>query len=204
MSSSAALADAPDPASERLAAIVTASPTLMRVLTIARALDLPDWRVVSGSIYQTVWNALTGRDPDYGIKDFDLFYFDDSDLSYEAEDVEIRRAALAYPPDLSAKVEVRNQARVHLWFEAKFGEPYRPVSHTDEALKGFVSPAYSVGVRLESDGSLSIAAPFGLDDIFAMRLRPNPTRGVTASWARVTAGVLARWPEVAVDGPALG
>ena len=109
---------------DRLNAILRASPTLMRVLEIARDLDLPEWRIVSGAIYQTIWNALTDRDPDYGIKDFDLFYFDGSDLSYEAEDVEIKRAAAAYPPALAPRVEVRNQARVHLWFEQKFGEPY--------------------------------------------------------------------------------
>jgi hypothetical protein len=191
---------AADPA-ERLISIVRASPRVMRVLEIARALDLPDWRIVSGAVYQTVWNALTGRDLDYGIKDFDLCYFDAADLSYEAEDVVIRRAASAYPPRLSPLVEVRNQARVHLWFEAHFGEPYAALSCTDEALSRFVSPAYAVGVRLEADGRLSLAAPFGLDDLFAMRLRPNPNRPLAAGWRKITAGVKARWPEITVEEP---
>jgi len=187
---------------DRLDAILRASPTLMRVFEIARELDLPQWRIVSGAIYQTVWNALTGRDPDYGIKDFDLFYFDGSDLSYEAEDVEIKRAATAYPPELAARVEVRNQARVHLWFEAKFGAPYAPVSCSDEALLGFVAPAYAVGARLEKDGRIDIAAPFGLDDVFAMKLRPNPTRPLSPRWTAITRGVVTRWPEVIIEGPA--
>jgi len=203
MPPAAALVDLDDPASMRLAAILKASPRLMQVLTVARDLGLPDWRVVSGSIYQTVWNALTSRPADYGIKDYDLLYFDGSDLSYQAEDVVIRRVAAAYPADLSAKVEVRNQARVHLWFEVKFGETYPPLSRTDEALERFVSPAYGIGVRLDANGDLSIAAPFGLDDIFAMRLRPTPGRALSAGWSRVTAGVLARWPEVVVEGPVL-
>ena len=191
----------PLPLADRLDAIVRASPRLMRVLEIARDLDLPDWRIVSGAIYQTVWNVLTGRDPDYGIKDFDVFYFDASDLSYEAEDVEIKRAAVLYPPDLSPLVEVRNQARVHLWFEAHFGEPYSPVSCSDEALERFVSPAYAVGVRLEQDGRLDVAAPFGLDDLFAMKLRPNPNRPLASHWSTVSRGVLTRWPEVIIEGP---
>lgn len=193
---------APDQA-DRLIRILRASPTLMRVLTIARDLDLPDWRIVSGAVYQTAWNALTGRDPDYGIKDYDLAYFDGADLSYEAEDVFIRRAAAAFPPELTKRVELRNQARVHIWFENRFGEPYAPLASTDEALTRFVSPAYAVGVRLEADDRLNLAAPFGLDDIFALRLRPNPVRGVTPSWSKVTAGVIARWPEVTVEGPAI-
>jgi hypothetical protein len=187
----------------RLADMLGASPTVMRVLTIARDLALPDWRLVSGAVYQTAWNALTGREPDHGVKDYDLAYFDDADLSYEAEDVHIRRATVAYPPDLTDKVEVRNQARVHLRFAQKFGEPYSRLSSTDEALERFVSPAYAVGVRLEADGRLDIAAPFGLDDLFALRLRPNPRRGLASRWTKVTRGVIERWPEVTVEGPSL-
>jgi len=188
----------PLPLADRLESIVRTSPRLMQVLEIARDLDLPEWRVVSGAVYQTVWNALTGRDPDYGVKDYDLFYFDASDLSYEAEDVVIRRAAAAYPPVLSPLIEVRNQARVHLWFEAHFGEAYAPLHHTAEALERFASTISAVGVRLETDDHLHIEAPFGLADLFALRLRPNPHR-TTRAFARVAAGVTSRWPELRID-----
>lgn len=187
----------------RLDAILRVSPRLMRVLTIARELDLPDWRVVSGAVYQTVWNALTGREPDYGIKDFDLFYFDAADLSYEAEDVVIRAAAAAFPPDLSPLVEVRNQARVHLWFEQRFGEAYMPLACADEALGRFVAPTFAVGVRLEPDGRVDIAAPFGLADLFAMRIQPNPWRPRARGWSRVVESAKARWPELTIVGPAV-
>jgi hypothetical protein len=186
----------------RLDEILRASPRLMRVLSIARALDLPDWRIVSGAVYQTVWNALTGRDRDYGLKDYDLFYYDASNLSYEAEDVVIRAAAKAYPVDLAPLVEVRNQARVHLWFEDHFGEAYEPLSCSDEAIGRFVAPVFAVGVRLEPDGRLDIAAPFGLEDIFAMRIRPNPSRPLAAGWAKVTVSAKERWPELMIVEPA--
>jgi len=184
---------------DRLGEIIRASPTLMRVLVIARELGFPDWRVVSGSIYQSVWNALTGRDPDYGIRDYDLFYFDGRDLSWDAEDLEIRGAAALFPADLSAKIEVRNQARVHLWFADHFGEAYAPLSSTDEAIARFVATANAVGVRLEPDGRLDIAAPFGLEDLFAMRLTPNPGRPLAKGWTQVIASNQARWPEVTVE-----
>lgn len=183
----------------RLTELLRASPRLMRVLAIARDLDLPQWRIVSGAIYQTVWNALTGRDPDYGVKDFDLFYFDGADTSYAAEDVVIRRAAAAFPSDLSPLVEVRNQARVHLWFEDHFGEPYAPLASADEAIGRFVAPAFAVGVRLEADGRIDIRAPFGLDDVFALRLRPNPSRPVSTAYAKIIASARTRWPEVTVE-----
>lgn len=181
----------------RLAEIVRASPTLMRVLATLRTLDLPDWRVFSGAVYQTAWNALTGRDPDYGIKDYDVGYFD-PDTSWDAEDVFIKRVAAAFEEPLRGQVEVRNQARVHLWFEQRFGEPYAPLGSADAALERFVCPVFAVGVRLEPDDTISIAAPFGLDDVFDMTLRPNPLRPQARGWDRVTASALARWPEARI------
>jgi hypothetical protein len=183
----------------RLETIVRATPSLMHVLGVARELDLPDWLIFSGAVYQRVLNQLTGRDPDYGIKDYDLGYYDASDLSYEAEDAVIRRVAAAFEPPLRDMVEVRNQARVHLWFEGKFGEPYAPLQRSAEALGRFVSPLFAVGVRLEADDRLTIHAPFGLEDLFAMRLRPNPSR-VTNGFARTAASARARWPEIEVTG----
>lgn len=182
----------------RLEAILRASPSMMQVLRTTRDLDLPDWLIFSGAVYQRVLNHLTGRDADYGIKDYDLGYFDASDTSYEAEDAVIRRAAAAFEPPFDALVEVRNQARVHVWFEGKFGEPYAPLASSAEALERFVSATFAVGVRLEHDDAMRIFAPFGLDDLFAPRMRPNPFRK-TNNFARTAAGLKARWPELIVS-----
>jgi len=46
---------------EELERIVRADVHLMKLLVTARALELPEHRVVAGCIYQTVWNVLTGR-----------------------------------------------------------------------------------------------------------------------------------------------
>ena len=55
-------------------------------------LALPDAWLVSGCLVQTVWNVLTDRAVDYGINDYDVFYFD-PDTSWEAEDKIIRTLA---------------------------------------------------------------------------------------------------------------
>lgn len=181
----------------RAEAIWRATPSLMHVLKMARDLALPDWLVFSGALYQPVINHLTGRDPEYGIRDYDLAYFDASDLSYEAEDAVIQRVAQAFEPPLRDMVEVRNQARVHLWFKTKFGEIYEPLSCSVEALSRFTSATFAVGVRLERDDTMSIFAPFGLEDLFALRLRPNPER-VTAGFARTAQSAISRWPELSI------
>ena len=183
---------------ERLSGILHAIPSLMQVLRTARRLGLPDWLLFSGAVYQPVLNHLTGRAPDYGLKDYDLGYFDARDLSYEAEDAVIRQAAAAFKAPLRSMVEVRNQARVHLWFAAKFGEAYAPLGSTAEALRRFTSATFAVGVRLEPDDRLRVEAPFGLTDLFALRLRPNPSRR-TLGFARTAANAVSRWPELVVE-----
>lgn len=186
-----------DPLADQVEAILRRASGLMTVMETARALDLPDWLVFSGAVYQPVVNHLTGRPLDYGLKDYDLGYFDASDISYEAEDAVIRRAAAAFDPPLRELVEVRNQARVHIWFEGKFGEAYGPLSCSAEALERFTSSTFAIGARLEGDGRMTIVAPFGLEDLFALRLRPNPVRK-TNGFMRTAEAARRRWPELEI------
>ncbi|CAG5092856.1 Uncharacterized protein TXXE_18930 [Thermobacillus xylanilyticus] len=63
----------------QLKPIVLANPVLSRVLDELE--DMPelrsyDYYVAAGCITQTVWNALTGREPGCGVKDVDIVYFD--------------------------------------------------------------------------------------------------------------------------------
>lgn len=181
----------------QLVQIVRRDPVLMQVLTTVRGLGLKDWRLFSGAVYQAVWNDRTGRPVGYGIKDYDIGYFD-PDTSWDAEDVFIRRASEAFAEPLRSRVEVRNQARVHLWHPQKFGGSYAALRNTDEALTRFVAPCFAVGVRLEEDDEITVAAPFGLDDVFNLTIRPTPGRPVAKDWDRIIEEAKARWPELTV------
>lgn len=164
-----------------------------RILERLPSLGLRDAWLVSGSLFQTVWNALTGRPPSYGIKDYDLFYFDE-DTSFEAEDAAIQRVAKAFA-DLGGDVELRNQARVHLWYEGKFGTPYLPLRSAREGIDRFLAPACMVG--LQPDGTLY--APMGLDDIATMTIRPNRTPNFSAArYVEKAARWKLHWPELTV------
>jgi hypothetical protein len=72
-------------------------------------LRLPQCHLVAGCLYQTFWNWLSGRPLDFGIKDYDVFYFQPDDLSWDAEDAVIRRVR-AETAELGIEVEVKNQA----------------------------------------------------------------------------------------------
>jgi hypothetical protein len=161
-------------------------------------MDLPDWWVVSGALYNTVWNALTERSLNTGIKDVDLFYCDASDLSYDAEDAVIKRGARLFA-DLPVPVEIRNQARVHLWYEGHFGTPYPPLRSSYEAIDRFASKTHAVGVALTVDGSLSLYAPYGLDDLFSFRVTPNRTMDNQRTHEAKGRRAVSVWPEVTVE-----
>jgi hypothetical protein len=177
--------------------IIRSSPILMDVLQGLRDDRVPDHLLVAGAIYNLVWNRLTGRPDLNGINDIDVFYFDDSDLSYEAEDVVIKRLDRRFA-HLPLPVQVRNQARVHLWCPQKFGVAFEPLTSSAEMLRRYASKTHSVGARLEADDSLTIVAPFGLDDIFSFRIVPN--RALMNKPAHDAKGARAKgvWPELTV------
>jgi hypothetical protein len=47
---------------------------------------------------------------------------------------------------------------------------------------------FAIGIRLKPDDRLHIEATFGLADLFALRLRPNPRRK-TVGFARTSADI---------------
>lgn len=188
-----------DDAAQRAALedIVRSSPLLMEVLAGLDDDTLPDHLLVAGAIYNLVWNRLTGRPDLTGINDIDVFYFDDSDLSYEAEDVVIQRLARRFAK-LPLPVQVRNQARVHLWFPQKFGIPFTPLGSSSEMLSLYASKTHSVGIRFEPDDTLRIVAPFGLDDIFSFRIVPNRVLMNKPAHEAKAARAKSVWPELTV------
>ena len=118
-------------------AYIHENPVNGQILQLAPLLGVHDWWLTAGALFQTVWNVLEGRDSRAGIKDYDLFYFDE-DTSYEAENAVILRARELFR-DLGVDVEVRNEARVHLWYEEHFGVPANPFTSTTDAVDHFAA-----------------------------------------------------------------
>ncbi|GAB4588959.1 nucleotidyltransferase family protein [Nocardia sp. IFM 10818] len=170
---------------------------LMEVLARSAALALPGWYLTAGCVVQTIWNTVTRRAPGSGIKDYDLFYFDGTDLSWEAEDAVIRSARSVFA-DLPAEVEVRNEARVHLWYESKFGLPCPAYTCTEDAIDSFAATTCSLGVRVEPGGRWRVYAPHGFSDVFNLVVRPNPVLAPQAVYEAKASRWLAHWPELTV------
>jgi len=181
--------------SEFLTAVLQ-NPVNRRLVDELSRLALPDAWIVSGCLVQTVWNVRTGRAVDYGIADYDVFYFD-NDVSWQAEDAVIRRLQDVFAAS-GVTVEPRNQARVHLWYPQKHGLPYPALSCSTEGIDRFLTQNTQVGIRRTGDG-YDVYAPHGFDDIAAMIVRPN--RGANfsaANYAAKAARWKSLWPEITV------
>ncbi len=159
-------------------------------------LVLPDAWLVSGCLVQTVWNVLTGRACNYGISDYDIFYFD-PDTSWQAEDQVIRQLQeqLAH---LGVRIEARNQARVHLWYPEKHGLPYPALTCPAEGVDRFLTKNTQVALRRRHDGH-DVYAPNGFGDIAVMIVRPNPGPNFSAaSYIAKAMRWKALWPELTI------
>jgi uncharacterized protein len=159
-------------------------------------LALPDAWIVSGCLVQSVWNVLTRRAVDYGIADYDVFYFD-PDTSWQAEDAVIRKLQ-GRLEELGVKIEVRNQARVHLWYPQKHGLPYPALQASADGIDRFLTQNTQVGIRRTEAGH-EVYAPRGFDDIAGLIVRPNPGPNFSAAnYAAKARRWKSLWPELTI------
>jgi hypothetical protein len=156
------------------------------------ALELADGWLVAGCLFQTVWNLQAGRAPEQDIQDYDLFYFDADDLSAAAEARVQRRVERVLGP-LGVPIEVKNQARVHLWYEEHFGHAYPRLASARDGIDRFLVPATCVGVRAAGAGR-EVYAPNGLALLYAGLLTPNPLTPHLPLFREKAASYRRRWP----------
>jgi hypothetical protein len=162
------------------------------ILERAERLGLPQWYLAAGCLFQTVWNLLHGFPVTHAIRDYDVFYFDASDLSWDAEDAVIRRSADTFA-ELGVTVEVRNQARVHLWYPGRFGVAVAPFTSCEDGIDAFAMTTCCVAVRREH-AALRTYAPYGFSDLFNLTLRPNPVRAPRTVYEEKARRWMAVWP----------
>ena len=186
-----------DALDQRFRTAVALNPVNVALLARLPALVLPDCWLVAGCLFQAVWNIQCDRAPGDGVNDYDVFYFDDTDLSYEAEDRVIRRV-LAATADLGATIEVKNQARVHLWYAQRFGAGYPQLRSAKDGIDRFLVAGTCVGIGASLSNGADLYAPYGLADIFDGILRPNAHNLVGDRYAAKAESYRTRWPHLRV------
>ena len=178
--------------------ILLESPVISQVLSTIPKLNLPNWYLAAGCVFQTVWNRYYEMPPTHGIKDCDLVYFDNSDTSYEAEDVYVQQGKVLFK-EMPIEVEIRNEARVHLWYTDHFkgAKAITPYISTEDAIISFPTTSAAIGVRHEK-GKFIVYAPFGLDDLFGMVVRPNKKQITQAMYTNKIIRWEVLWPKLTI------
>ncbi|WP_447650476.1 nucleotidyltransferase family protein [Pseudomonas abietaniphila] len=160
------------------------------------SLGLNQPMLTAGCLFQAVWNRICDRSVAWGVNDYDVFYFDE-DLSWEAENRAIIAAQKLFH-DLDVKVEVRNQARVHLWFADRFGADYPPLRSAKEGIERFLICSTCVGLDVVT-GELYV--PHGLDELERGTLRMNPNFPQLDQFRKKALSYQARWDWLRVVEP---
>jgi hypothetical protein len=178
-----------------LESVLVKSQMVAQVLKQAPALHVPNWYVGAGAIAQTIWNELHGYPLDHGIKDCDLVYFD-TDLSSETQNSYRQRSHDLFA-SLPVEVELTNEARVHLWYQEKFGKEIAPYLSTEDAISTWPTTATAVGVRYSNE-TFQVYAPYDLDDLLSMIIRPNKTLVSREVYEKKVKRWKSEWPKLEV------
>ena len=172
---------------------VSNTPEMMELLQILNEISIPNHYLAGGSITQAIWNRKLGHNPLHNVKDFDVVYFDrnqtKSEKEYELEINSLKKS--------SVPVDVKNQAEVHEWYGAKFGNEIEPLATTEDGIRMWL-PCFAVGVRLEND-LLNVFAPFGLEDQAKMVIRPNKTAMSKENYDAMNHSFKQRWPDLKIE-----
>jgi uncharacterized protein len=178
------------PSSQRFIDEVMTNPVNAELLSRLPGLGLNECFLTAGCLFQTTWNCISGRATGWGVKDYDVFYFDGDDLSWEAEDAVIRRAR-ALLADLDVNVEVKNQARVHLWYRQRFNAPYPQLTSSRDGIDRYLISCTCVGIEVTTG---VLYAPNGLQEVYEGILRTNPINRQPVQFRKKAEDYRLRWP----------
>lgn len=174
---------------ERLVKLAMANPINAEIISRLPSLRLNQCFLTAGCLFQSVWNHQAHRPPEWGVKDYDVFYFDE-DLSWEAEN-EVITSAQPLFRDLKVNIEFKNQGRVHLWYGQRFGKSYPRLLSAKDGIDRYLVAGTCIGLDAETK---EVYAPYGLADVEKGILRINPKNPQPDLFAQKARSYQARWP----------
>ncbi|WP_409344434.1 nucleotidyltransferase family protein [Paenibacillus sp. MBLB4367] len=171
--------------------LIRSNAEMMNELRMLRQLNLPDWYAAAGYVRNYLWDRLHGYEHRTPLNDIDIIYYDADETDERLEKQYEERLARQTG---TAVWSVKNQARMHI----RNGDaPYRSV---EDAISHWPETVTAIAVRLEEDDRISFLSPYGLEDIFELRVRKSPLFKDPAYYEARAAGKNWRtlWPKLEI------
>ena len=154
---------------DQLVQILTQHSFIMQILSELNRVD-PKAYIASGIIRNTVWAHLHEIDYPLNHTEVDVIFHDAKDHGEHAN--MIQKHMFSHFPNI--EWDVTNQALVHTWYKKDNGESITLLTSIDHALSLWPETATALAVRLNDQHQIECVAPFGLEDLFELKLRWNP------------------------------
>jgi hypothetical protein len=87
-------------------------------------------------------------------------------------------------------VEVKNQARVHLWYEKRFGVPCPALKRATDGIDRYLAAGLCLGIRVATG---ELYAPGGVEEAWRGILRINPRNPIPGQFLEKTRDYTRSW-----------
>ncbi|MCU4338969.1 nucleotidyltransferase family protein [Acinetobacter dispersus] len=149
--------------------LITQSPALSAILQTLSRLH-PHAYLSAGVLRNTVWAYLHGQSFDLQYSDVDVIYCDATEMDQHSQKQLQHNLERLFPLQ---QWDVVNQALVPTWYRKENGKRIQPLASIEHALSLWPDTATAIAVRVNASGELELIAPFGLQDLFELKLRWN-------------------------------
>ncbi|MEM6806366.1 MAG: nucleotidyltransferase family protein [Bacteroidota bacterium] len=152
-----------------LKSLILADEWMMKRLLAVQEFGIEDAWIGAGFVRNRVWDHLHDFPLDNQLNDIDVIYFNPNELSPEKDQEMEAVLSSKYPND---PWSVKNQARMHL------KHMHNSYQSCEEALSNWVETPTCVAAKLwPGISEIHILAPYGLEDLMTLKVRPNPSYG---------------------------
>ncbi|WNS76147.1 nucleotidyltransferase family protein [Bacillus sp. DTU_2020_1000418_1_SI_GHA_SEK_038] len=150
---------------EDIVRIISEDTWMMVLLKTVKTLNLPDWWICAGFVRSKIWDVLHDFSERTPIPDIDVIYFDSTNLD-ELEEKSLEEKLNHLMPGIPWSV--KNQARMHVI------NNLLPYTSSIDGISKFPETVTALGVKLDGNDNVILAAPWGINDVVNLEVKPTP------------------------------
>ena len=155
---------------EKFISIIKQNKDLMLILDYIETLNLPNFYIAAGAVFQTIWNYYDNKPLNHNIKDIDIIYYDSNNL-YKEDEKKLEYNINQYFKNMNYEFDVHNEARMHLWKKENENKNIDQYKNSEDAIDQWIATVHAIGITKKND-NIEVYAPYGLSDIFSRTIRP--------------------------------